>query len=295
MEEKYSYCLDGDRKPVLCVEVNECFTLETENAFGGKIENEEKLNKLLRSNRHHPISGPVFIKGIHAGECIEVTIVEMSFKTPGYQCLSRSSGILHMKQTSRNLKKIYKDNKFINYDNYTFYAQPSVGVIGTAITEKTRSGRLGSSGGNIDIKELGVGAKIILPCNYEGGLLYVGDMHLLQGNGEITGIAAEVGGNITLSVKKSLKIYNFPILCLDNGLNFIGYGESIEKAMASSVNNALQYICQEFKIEFNDAYMILGIIGNVVLGHSTGKIVSSGIFIDNKYLDELKLKNSRKE
>lgn len=57
------------------------------------------------------------------------------------------------------------------------------------------------NGGNCDIKALTKGSTVYLPCNVDGGMLSVGDLHFSQGDGEISFCGAiEMAGCITLEV-----------------------------------------------------------------------------------------------
>ena len=49
------------------------------------------------------------------------------------------------------------------------------------------------AGGNIDCKELVAGSVLYLPVNTDGALLYLGDGHAAQGDGESCGTAIECG------------------------------------------------------------------------------------------------------
>ena len=44
---------------------------------------------------------------------------------------------------------------------------------------------------NMDLPDVGVGAVVYLPVNTKGGLLYLGDCHAAQGDGELCGVAIE--------------------------------------------------------------------------------------------------------
>lgn len=55
-------------------------------------------------------------------------------------------------------------------------------------------------GGNLDIRHCGVGAKVMLPVDVEGGLLSVGDAHFAQGDGEVAATAIEIQATATLRV-----------------------------------------------------------------------------------------------
>jgi formamidase len=54
-------------------------------------------------------------------------------------------------------------------------------------------------GGNLDVKQLGVGTTVFLPVFVEGALFSCGDMHFAQGDGEVCGTAIEVAGAVRLS------------------------------------------------------------------------------------------------
>jgi formamidase len=65
---------------------------------------------------------------------------------------------------------------------------------GRPATEGLRTVPPREVGGNFDIKELGVGATVVLPVEVEGALFSAGDMHYSQGDGESCGTAIETTG-----------------------------------------------------------------------------------------------------
>ncbi len=52
------------------------------------------------------------------------------------------------------------------------------------------------NGGNLDIKQLSKGARLMLPVFVDGALFSVGDAHFAQGDGEACGTAIEMAGSI---------------------------------------------------------------------------------------------------
>jgi formamidase len=56
-------------------------------------------------------------------------------------------------------------------------------------------------GGNLDIRHLGVGATIYLPCYVDGCGLAIGDLHYAQGDGEVAGTAIEMDATVTLTAR----------------------------------------------------------------------------------------------
>ena len=65
---------------------------------------------------------------------------------------------------------------------------------------RARRRRPGDYGGNLDIRHLGVGSRLLLPVQAEGAGLYVGDPHFAQGNGEVALTAFEAPLRATLRV-----------------------------------------------------------------------------------------------
>jgi formamidase len=56
------------------------------------------------------------------------------------------------------------------------------------------------NGGNLDIRQAGIGSRLLLPVLVDGALLSVGDIHFAQGDGESCGTAIEVAGIARLRV-----------------------------------------------------------------------------------------------
>ena len=62
------------------------------------------------------------------------------------------------------------------------------------------------SDGHMDISDVREGAILICPVKVKGGGVYVGDMHALQGDGEIAGHTCDVSGVVTLKAKVLKKV-----------------------------------------------------------------------------------------
>src|ERR1044072_2457295 len=58
----------------------------------------------------------------------------------------------------------------------------------------------GAFGGNMDYASMGAGAKLMLPVNEPGALLFLGDGHARMGEGEIVGTGLETSMDVEFSV-----------------------------------------------------------------------------------------------
>lgn len=67
-----------------------------------------------------------------------------------------------------------------------------------AVTEEALAGR---TDGHMDIDTVGEGTIVVCPVKVAGGGVYLGDMHALQGDGEIAGHTCDVAGTVELQVE----------------------------------------------------------------------------------------------
>ena len=95
-------------------------------------------------------------------------------------------------------------------DGITLPWAPFPGTIGVAPDEPGPHSIVPPSrfGGNMDIRHLRAGTKLLLPVGVEGALLSVGDTHAAQGDGEVCGTAVETAMEIVLrpSIRRDLRI-----------------------------------------------------------------------------------------
>ena len=81
--------------------------------------------------------------------------------------------------------------------------QPMLGRLATAPPgeQVVPSGVPSNFGGNMDSPQLREGAAVYLPVFHDGAYLYFGDVHALQGDGEIIGSGIETTADVTLEVR----------------------------------------------------------------------------------------------
>src|SRR5262249_55194305 len=104
--------------------------------------------------------------------------------------LDREKGVARLAKPTAALK------------NYTVPLRPFLGCVGVAPPGRMvfRSGYPGSFGGNMDYNRLREGVTLYLPVSQPGALLFMGDGHAAQGDGELTGNALETSMDIEFTV-----------------------------------------------------------------------------------------------
>jgi formamidase len=94
--------------------------------------------------------------------------------------------------------------------------------------------------GHLDIDAVRAGAVLIAPVKVPGGGIYLGDMHAMQGDGEIAGHTCDVSGTVTLQVQvlKGLELDGPVLLPVAEDLPFLARPLTDgERVRASEVAN----------------------------------------------------------
>ena len=85
----------------------------------------------------------------------------------------------------------------------TLALDPMVGCFGTAPpkSQAIAATTAGRYGGNMDYRGFRAGATVYLPVFVPGGLFFLGDVHALQGDGEIVGTGIEVSAEVEFTLR----------------------------------------------------------------------------------------------
>lgn len=274
--------LNPHNPPLRNISLGEVFNFHTVNSFNSEFKNISEFEKYLKLPlKKHPVTGPFFIKNIPKGNSICVVIKSIQVTGNSYQCISFSTGTLPGFGQNRNCH-IYPKSLKINVGGLKSQISPSIGFIATTPQNEISCGRAGSFGGNLDFPFLGKGYKIHLPTYVEGALLAIGDVHSLLGMGEISGTGAEVSSEITLKVILSPFMLKYPLIEDDKFYYIAGYGNDLLESLKDATINSIDFLSKTRQVSSPDAYLFLGLSGNIVLGNSTGKIKTAAIKISKK-------------
>ena len=215
---------------------------------GGKDE-----KGVERSERGNPLTGPFFIEGAEPGDGILVHFQKVRLNRNWGTSASRL-GLFSL--TPEYVQNIFP-GKSVTWEidlaankvrprepvsakaNLEFPAKPMLGCVGVAAPGDfaPTSGPAGSYGGNLDYNMIGEGATVILPVYHPGALLFIGDGHALQGDGEATGNGVETSMAVefTVEVRKKMKLTGPRV---ETATEIISVGAQPE--FVSSLNRALQ-------------------------------------------------------
>jgi acetamidase/formamidase len=217
----------------------------------------------------HIVTGPVAIRGARAGDVLRVEFIALEPRTR-YGIISNrhGRGVLpdqfpatdaegDQPLVVSHLATVDDDGRTgrlrsANGRTLHFPLAPFLGLVGVAPAgdDEVNSRPPGRHGGNLDIRHLGLGSSLLLPLQADGALLYVGDPHFAQGNGEValTAFEAPLRAGLRVSIERSRAARVFverstnPWGETPTSLIAIGLGASLDEAMHQAVRHAVTMV-----------------------------------------------------
>ena len=121
-------------------------------------------------------------------------------------------------------------------------------------------------GGNMDYNRVNEGSTVVLPVFHSGGLLFIGDGHALQGDGEPTGTGVETSMDVTFTVqvRKKAGVRN-PRLETADSIIAVGsqpeFVTSLDRSLRVATSEMIDWLTRDYKMEPWAAHMLIGYQG----------------------------------
>ena len=229
-----------DLEPAARVAPGEELRLECEDGIGGQLTRASTHADAGRLDLGlgHPLSGPVFVEGAEPGDVLVVDFLDYEPADFGITAVIPGFGFLAdlfpepYLVTWEIADGVARSSELpgVAIPEATFAGvvgvAPSHALMATMRAREEAIARAGGpvadeapesavppeaaaglrtippreTGGNLDIRQLVAGSRLLLPVSVPGALLSIGDLHFAQGDGEVCGTGIEVAGAVTLRV-----------------------------------------------------------------------------------------------
>jgi acetamidase/formamidase len=241
----------------------------------------------------HIMTGPIFVEGARPGEIIEVRYLRMTPRCAYGSNLAANWGYLYKEFGEKERVTIYGLDAAAGYAEalyaYDFPgkylvpgtitqcpacdretalagvrvpARPHLGTAGVAPDVKGRVSTIppGAHGGNIDNWRIGAGAVMYYPVAVEGALFSIGDPHVSQGDGELSGTAIEASLDVLFQIVVR-RDFTFPSPLLETPKYWIAHGfdEDLNTAMRKASLDMLGLLTDHIGLTRNDAYSLMSV------------------------------------
>jgi acetamidase/formamidase len=242
----------------------------------------------------HILTGPIYVDGAQPGDTLAVRILSAEPRLPYGSNLAAHWGQLHdvMRKERVTIYRLDVDAGLARaafaydwktspladapgtivepceasrepaLDGVAIPLRPHFGTMGVAPAETGRHSSVppGDHGGNIDNWRIGVGATMHYPVQVTGALLSVGDPHVSQGDGEVSGTALEcsLDGLLELTVRTDLG-FTYPVLETATTWSVHGFGDDLDEAMRAASLRLIDLLGRLFGLSMDDAYSLASV------------------------------------
>lgn len=280
-DDAYVYTLCARHPPVAKVECGESVVVDTIDAFGGVLRSSADLysEKCPGPPRANPQTGPIYIEGAEPGDTLVVSIDDIqpteSFAITAL--IPEFGGLTGTTQTATLDAPLPERTRLLPIDGdclqfseqISLPLEPFIGTLGVAPDLEAISSLVpGYWGGNMDCIETRAGSQVWLPVHNDGALFFVGDAHARQGDGEVTGVAAEMSARITLKfhLLKGRSI-RWPRIETSEYLMAVGSARPLEDAARIAWKELIGWLVEDYAFDSLEAYELLGLAGQMRLGN----------------------------
>jgi acetamidase/formamidase len=268
---KFQRYFSGTIEPVL--HINPGDTVRTWTVDAGGTD----MKKARRSMGGNPETGPFYVEGALPGDTLAIHFTRIRLNRDSAGSSSRIAGDALSPGYNRDAKyddKFSSDWKLDREGGFAMLAKPSehlrnfkvplrpmLGCVGVAPPDKQafQAGWLGSWGGNMDYTYLREGITVYLPVYQEGALLFVGDGHAAQGDGELTGNALETSMDVEFTVNLiSNQNTGGPRAEDDEWIMAMGIAGSLTDALRQATTQLARWLERDYHLTANESAIVLG-------------------------------------
>ncbi len=248
--------------PVAEVTIGEAFECDTFDCYAGQISSEAVLRPQIDMQHFNRATGPVRVTGVDAGDAICVVIEAIELTGSGVMALSPGLGVLgaRIQQPETRVVPIRDGFAWVT-DEVAVAVNPMIGVLGVAPEgDAVPTSWPGAHGGNLDTRVLQAGAALLLRAQQPGALLAVGDLHAVQGDGELGGTGVEIAGRVRLRVERSGYSGTLPAVRRDEGLSVLASADTLDQAVREGFAEVVALIGEWRGLRWEDAYRVASLI-----------------------------------
>jgi len=281
-EQARKFAFDWREQPQLKVKPGETFEIETWDASSGFFKSPE--DKAIPAKRPgfdktpplaNPLAGPIFVEGAQRGDTLVVKLEQIQVEPFSWIAVGPRRGPLGESSrypdcSGEYTTKIFKhtpgssgttvDGTLHYSDKISWPITPFVGTLGNAPDREvvTSLDGQGDWGGNLDIRDVCPGNKILLPIYHEGALFYLGDVHASQGDTEFTGTAAETQSTVRVKLEL-IKGKRVPYMRIEKPQSLIAldFYRPLEVAVETATIRLIDWLVADYGFKPVDAYCLV--------------------------------------
>jgi amidase len=296
----YSNSFDPHRAPVLTIWPGD--SVHTTTIDSGGVD-EKGVTRALYGN---PQTGPFFVAGAESGDTLVIKIKRLTLNRDYADSLDdivrrARSTTLAVKSTELGRPVRWKLDRVRSLamsgglKGLTIPVRPMLGGLAVAPgngSPPISTGDTGSFGGNMDFNEVVEGNIVYLPVQQPGALLYLGDAHAIQGDGETSQYALETSMDVEFSVDlvKGVSIAT-PRVESPTQIMVLGQAGSLDDALRSATSGMVDWLARDYGLSVSESAQVLGSAVKYSVANLAGRSVGVAAKLDKATLAGVKKGN----
>lgn len=298
--ETFSNTFTADLAPVMVIQPGDVVATRTIDSGG---VDEQGRTVALYGN---PQTGPFFVAGAKAGDVLAIHIRKLTLNRDsadsldGFSGRALSQGLARATglgarvrwRLDREAGTARLEDPPEGLKDYVVPVRPMLGGLGVAPDfglPPQSAGDTGRFGGNMDLNLIGEGATVYLPVFQPGAMLFLGDGHALQGDGETTQWALETSLAVEFSVEiLPARPLSAPRVETADRITVLGQAASLDEAVRSATGGMVQWLQQDYGLTVSEASMILGTAAEYRVATLAGRNAGLSVSLDKARLAGLK-------
>ena len=249
-----------------------------------------------RAEAGNPQTGPFYINGAEPGDTVAVHLTRLRLNrdwaistdtlsnlamTPELAARMPGRGQLVRWRLDIERGVATRESPPANLAQYAVPLKPMLGCIALAppvADPVPHTGESGVWGGNLDFNEIVEGTTVFLPVSVAGGLLYLGDAHAAQGDGELNGRGLETSMDVEIRVEL-LRRSPIPAPRVESSTHVMtmGLGHSLDDSLRKATTHMVDWLMARHALTLSEVSQILGTSAeyrvSVVVGSSAGIVI----------------------
>ena len=263
---------DPAKAPILSVDSGDVVVYEnTWTHFLNKLQPGVPADELANMRRNspgrgvHSIIGPIAVKGAMPGDTVQLRFLRLetvgfgaNFHNPG---ATIKTGTLPDEFPDGHVHyfKLDPAQQYVSFnDRIRLELKPFQGTIGIAAEgdKAVSSVAPGKHAGNIDLKDLTAGSSLFVPVIHPGALIFTGDSHALQGDGEVNLTAIETAmKEVRMQVILHKNVaWKWPFAETATHWIALGLDPSVNDALRVALRNTIDFLSTKAGLSRDDAY-----------------------------------------
>ena len=278
--ERFVCELSADAEPAIEVEPGSLLAVHCRHACDRKVGPGP-----VRATAANPATGPIAVAGARPGQALRIEILDVVPESVGHVAAGWEGGMQAVP---------IEEGEAVFAGSLRVPLAPMIGVLGVAPAEGCWATMdCGPFGGNLDTNDVAPGATVYLPVFQPGGLLVLGDVHAVMGDGEIGGQGLEVAAEVTLRVHVEPAPLSPDVYLVRGGeIMTLGTGVALGEACDRAAQAMMALITRAGILDEFQAMKFLGLAGQLRIGQQCCPTKSARVAVPIRYLPGLRLGES---